>query len=205
MKEEYYFNGRQRCLGVWVQCSRCGKDILRNKSAAIKNKSQTFYCSTECHVLSQREFSRLGDKKCCKKCNKIKKLDEFYQRRDYGLVGSVRSVCKQCASHKSKEFRMMNPERQSVAARLRRYGLTDKRFNEMLKEQHGLCAICGRPGKRKAKWCKTGLFVDHIHSSGKIRGLLCHQCNTGIGSFRDDINVVKRCVEYLLRYSKDVL
>ena len=60
---------------------------------------------------------------------------------------------------------------------------------------NGLCAICGSPpGKRK-------LQLDHCHASGKLRGLLCHSCNVGLGSFKDDKEVMLRAIRYLEEHS----
>ena len=63
----------------------------------------------------------------------------------------------------------------------------------MLAAQDGKCAICGTTstGNRKA------FHVDHDHKTGKVRGLLCSNCNTGIGNLRDDIGLLNRAIEYL--------
>ena len=63
----------------------------------------------------------------------------------------------------------------------------------MLAAQGGCCAICGTSdtGKRKA------FAVDHNHDTGKIRGLLCSNCNTGIGNLRDNVELLERAIDYL--------
>jgi hypothetical protein len=70
----------------------------------------------------------------------------------------------------------------------------------MLKEQGGCCAICkvtenykGHTGYRK-DW---SFSVDHCHTTGKVRGLLCNQCNRGIGMLQDDTNILKAAINYL--------
>ncbi len=62
----------------------------------------------------------------------------------------------------------------------KRYGITVEQYDAMLRQQNGLCAICGRAPKR------FRLAVDHDHETGEIRGLLCTRCNLGLGWFRDD-------------------
>lgn len=58
------------------------------------------------------------------------------------------------------------------------------------------CAICGgKPGTKK-------LARDHCHSSGIRRGNLCHLCNTGLGMFRDDPNLMREAIKYLIHYGK---
>ena len=69
------------------------------------------------------------------------------------------------------------------------YGLTKEEVIEMRAEQNSTCPICMRPTKR---FC-----VDHDHETGKVRGLLCYRCNTGLGLFYDNLDVVKRAVGYL--------
>jgi hypothetical protein len=71
------------------------------------------------------------------------------------------------------------------------YSITLKEYSELLDKQEGVCAICGsRPGKRK-------LAVDHVHTSGIVRGLLCMKCNIGLGNFKEDINLLRKAIAYL--------
>jgi len=80
------------------------------------------------------------------------------------------------------------------------YGITLERFNEMNEAQGGVCAIClqNRPTSRIKR-----LVVDHDHKTGGIRGLLCHRCNCGLGYFADDVNLIRRAIDYLERYIRE--
>lgn len=73
--------------------------------------------------------------------------------------------------------------------RLKRYGLTEIEFAVIEASQQGVCLIC-------QQFCEN-MHVDHCHSTGKVRGLLCPQCNVGLGSFRDDPIRLKRAIAYL--------
>ena len=73
------------------------------------------------------------------------------------------------------------------------YGLTPQQHNEMFAKQEGCCSICGIHQSKLIK----GLHVDHCHISKKIRGLLCNQCNYGLGNFKDNIDVIKKAISYL--------
>ena len=73
-----------------------------------------------------------------------------------------------------------------------RYGLTSNDLAEMLKAQDGLCAIC-----RSLDYPTGRLVVDHDHSDGKVRGLLCGPCNTALGLFRDSRGRLIRALRYL--------
>jgi hypothetical protein len=78
------------------------------------------------------------------------------------------------------------------------YGVDQADFNEMFAAQGGMCAICGtdQPSGdgRIAQW-----NIDHDHSTGKVRGILCSQCNIGIGQLRDDPDLLRRAIAYLER------
>lgn len=73
------------------------------------------------------------------------------------------------------------------------YSITLEDYNRMYDEQNGRCKICRR---HSAEFVK-GLAVDHCHITGKVRGLLCGNCNTGIGNLKDDILILKSAIEYL--------
>jgi hypothetical protein len=75
------------------------------------------------------------------------------------------------------------------------YGVTTQDYQRMLAEQSGCCAICGtdEPGG------KGSFHVDHCHDSSRVRGLLCHRCNIGLGQFKDDPVRLPAAIDYLSR------
>lgn len=81
--------------------------------------------------------------------------------------------------------RKANPAKYSAlylaSMRRRRYGISPEDFQGMLEAQAGLCAICCEP-MRPGRWT----HVDHNHETGRVRGLLCHSCNLGIGHLKED-------------------
>lgn len=87
-----------------------------------------------------------------------------------------------------REWRAKNPEKRAVYGRRYLYGLSDADFAQMLKDQGGLCKLCSE---------KPAACVDHDHSTGRVRGLLCQGCNTGLGRFKDDPARLARAIEYL--------
>ena len=75
----------------------------------------------------------------------------------------------------------------------KKYGITMDEFDAMLEEQNGCCMICGRHNTTQDnRFC-----VDHCHKSGKVRGLLCYPCNSGLGHFKDDIDMMFKAIAYL--------
>jgi len=76
---------------------------------------------------------------------------------------------------------------------VKQYGITIEEYEAMLESQNGKCAIC------ETETCPTGkrFAVDHCHDTGKVRGLLCKNCNIGLGMFKDDVKMVKNAFKYL--------
>ena len=101
------------------------------------------------------------------------------------------------AAYKVKYY---NPTRAKAKDLRRAYQITLEEYEAMLERQDGLCAIC-RGDNAQTKY-KRMLFVDHDHVTGKVRGLLCHRCNTGIGYMRDNISVLEAAISYLKEYSE---
>jgi len=75
-----------------------------------------------------------------------------------------------------------------------RYGIDLVSYNALLEKQGGGCAICGGPPNGRSA---DAFHVDHDHATGKVRGLLCHHCNTAIGSLRDDVSLIEKAAAYL--------
>lgn len=79
------------------------------------------------------------------------------------------------------------------------FGMTLSEYDELLKKQHYVCAICKNP--ERVKEARTGvvrrLAVDHCHKTNKVRGLLCSTCNIAIGLMKDDLNLILNIIAYL--------
>jgi 5-methylcytosine-specific restriction endonuclease McrA len=77
--------------------------------------------------------------------------------------------------------------------KVRKFNITLEDYNKMFAEQEGCCAICN---KHQSEFDKA-LAIDHDHKSGEVRGLLCMPCNTALGKFRDDTNLLQSAIRYL--------
>ena len=92
-----------------------------------------------------------------------------------------------------KNYRARNPDKvaqRKQYSQLHRYKLGIPAYEAMLKKQKNGCAVC-------LVVFKDTPHIDHCHSTGKIRGLLCDKCNKGLGFFEDDKNKLKRAIKYL--------
>lgn len=148
----------------------------------------------------------------CSKCKKAKHRNEFYKRSE--RKRGRHSKCKQCEKEYAsqpdvrkklndntqryrdklratdfKEFRRREREQN-----LRKYGINSEQFEDLKRQQNGRCKICeniATYGKGKK------LHVDHDHITGKIRGLLCSNCNLGLGYFQDNRDLLNKAIAYL--------
>ncbi len=122
----------------------------------------------------------------CKGCEAAKPITEFYvcSGRPHG------NYCKVCYRKRTRE-----------AARLRTikylFGVTSEQYNAMLDSQGHLCRICGEPDGDGTSMQASRLAVDHCHTTGVVRGLLCYRCNVGLGMFKDRPELLQKAIEYL--------
>jgi hypothetical protein len=106
---------------------------------------------------------------------------------------------RQSAKGKAKRVDWARRNRLRLNERIRRedrhytnrYGITQDDYRQMFADQCGACAICLEPAQGRK------LCVDHCHTTGKIRGLLCRKCNSGIGMLRDSSVIVRLAANYL--------
>lgn len=102
----------------------------------------------------------------------------------------------------ASDYRKRTGQYRNTKEVCRRLHTTPEYYYEMLKKQDNKCAICNREETRKSrtdgKIC--ALAIDHCHKFGKIRALLCHGCNTGIGKFEDNIELLQAAISYLQQH-----
>lgn len=127
--------------------------------------------------------------KFCPKCEQEKDISDF------GINKSSRDglqcYCRPCTREVTRK-RKSDPYTRWEQELWRKYKMTPYQYEIKLKEQDGVCGICRLS-------CTTGdrLCVDHDHTTGMNRGLLCHNCNHGIGMFQDNAELLYRAANYL--------
>ncbi len=94
-----------------------------------------------------------------------------------------------------KRWRAKNPARVKGYNLKRAFGITLEEYDAMLQKQGGVCAVCGNPEKTHQNGFP--LAVDHYHETKKVRGLLCLNCNRGIGHFEDNPELLAKAIQYL--------
>lgn len=135
--------------------------------------------------------------KLCNRCKEEKPVDEFTKHKT-GLY----YVCRSCAAINTKEYRArLTSEQRAVQARRwglkRMYGITEDDYQTLYEVQNGECAICHRTVNGR-------LHIDHDHATNEIRGLLCNDCNRGIGLLGDDYSRLIDAAMYVMK-TKDMM
>lgn len=103
----------------------------------------------------------------------------------------------------SREWNKKNPSRRAAFNRKHNlsanYGITQSDYDSMLVAQNGRCAIC-LTDSPTGKW--KVFAVDHCHTTGLVRGLLCNECNRGMGLLKDSAELLRKAADYLDRHNK---
>lgn len=135
----------------------------------------------------------LGDK-WCPSCNQFKSLLEYDYSKHSKL--KVQTYCRVCLCDKKKDYRTSSNYKRVRREwdLLSKYRLTWDMYLQILDSQGGKCPICAVPLDSKDA---RRAVVDHCHSTGKVRGVLCSSCNTSLGKFRDSVEILERAIQYL--------
>ncbi len=103
----------------------------------------------------------------------------------------------------ARSYRANSPQVEKARSLRESFGLTLAEYGKMLVAQNGVCAICAHPETHMRNGKVKALAVDHSHETGEIRGLLCSDCNTGIGKLKDDRNVLLAAIKYLDKHAAE--
>ncbi len=165
----------------------CVSDTLRTSKTCIK-------CLTE---KSREEFyrstSKDGLRGACMKCERERARDwqKLHPESRRRSVRKWRTAHPETSRIKSREWKLRNKDKCSDMGLKYSYGISLVGYRSLLEKQGGHCAIC-RNGK-----CDTRLVVDHRHSTGTVRGLLCHNCNLLLGHCKENVRILNSAKEYL--------
>lgn len=95
-------------------------------------------------------------------------------------------------------YRLRNPVKWKESRLKKEYNLTIGEYQVLSEVQNHVCAICFMPDTRSNQ-----LVVDHNHVTGEVRGLLCHNCNLGLGNIRESVEIAYSMVDYIIKYEKN--
>jgi len=140
--------------------------------------------------------------KQCNQCKQTLPTERFYQKSAKRVLKSGQHVTYKYPTAKCIDCILeYDRNRKKSGAYIHpKYGITTEEWNTMLEQQDGACAICGVTAEEYGK----RFSIDHCHTTGVIRGLLCMHCNTALGHFRDDVESLERAVKYLEKVNETV-
>lgn len=148
-------------------------------------------------TLTTESVSAIQKDKICIDCKLSKSIDNFYTAYRYKSKIQYQSRCKNCCNKKSILWAKNNPDKRKKILRKHlfgiKYNISEEEFNNLKFEQNNKCAIC----KETQRNPKDELCIDHDHTTGKVRGLLCHRCNIGLGFLKDNENLIEKLLSYL--------
>lgn len=157
----------------------------------------------------------------CGHCKKLKFITEF--KKKINSSTGYTSICKPCCNSKERELvKTRLPKTKAEQAReryrktqkyrdtfwashlKRKYNLSVTDYENLLRSQDYCCAICGTQEAHR-NWQlisnRVNLFVDHNHSTGKVRGMLCNKCNVGIAMFQEKPDVLLAAINYIKEHT----
>lgn len=160
-------------------CPQCG--------SPFKDGKPRVYCSRKCYQVARieaRAIKEQPDGKICSMCKVYKLRDNYFVMNH--RWDRMYSCCKEC-------FKLRYPSKDiSKRRRFSKYpSLTPLKYRILMKRQKNKCAICGIP------FSESKDHIDHCHSSGVVRGLLCSPCNVAIGFMKDDPERLRSAAKYL--------
>jgi hypothetical protein len=148
--------------------------------------------------VQQTDRALLVQSKRCTKCGEVRSLSSFSRSR--ASPTGYMSQCKICKAEYDRLYNLSNRDtrraqnRQRYHERMRmwKYGLTNEQWLSLFEKQGNCCAICKTKTPNRNQWC-----TDHDHSTGKVRGILCHHCNRALGLFQDSLSHLASATAYL--------
>lgn len=217
---DYYHKDNPERQKTHQDCAMCKQLLTVDQFEYIRKKtSGRSYCCKSCRTTIRSQFPPDTQFRECSHCHILKPFQDFWKSKT--KAHNIGSYCKQCGSarirtprsleakrayyhkHRDKniarakrqrEILKTNPDWQRIRRNeflCQRFGITIEQYDQMAQEQHGVCAICQQPPP------KQSLSVDHCHSTGKIRGLLCTICNAILGRWKDNPECALNAVQYL--------
>lgn len=178
-------------------CSKC--KIEQSLSNFYKNKANV---DGHCYACKDCRKKEIQKKRFCPTKKKLKKSTEF---------SDGTKLCSTCEERKLlSEFNFSNSNHtayrpycrvcQILITKRVKFGISPEEFLKLSKEQNNCCYICNSPNQNHYH-----LAVDHCHNTGKVRGLLCNNCNSALGFMQDSPDLLLKAAEYLKSHQEPIL
>lgn len=189
-----------------LECKKCNRtlpeEMFRKQSIKwYKSRNGRGTVCKECEYgYIPLEFRQV---RTCIACNETKSIEDFrYSNKERGYRVSY---CKSCQNKNTEKRRGYKGNRERNLRT--KFKIDSSDYLKLLELQEYKCKICGitleeyKEAQKSTKINNVGQLrefsIDHCHTTGKIRGLLCNSCNTGLGCFKDSSELLQKAIEYL--------
>lgn len=214
--EAYVFYGEKYKDNKLLRCKKC----VAEKTIKNMQLNTASYCHTHgelndinAYVCKEKNRIRYRCKICCNK----RRIKQYADNREQAIIDAAKwkrtnrdrvneLIRKDKKNNPEKykkweeNYRNRHKERLQKEAVCRSVGLAINDYEKMLIAQDNKCAICRCEETRVLKGKVMRLCIDHDHETGRIRGLLCHNCNSGLGKFGDNPDLLTLAVIYLMDF-----
>ncbi|MFE5290330.1 endonuclease VII domain-containing protein [Nocardia sp. NPDC056611] len=164
-------------------CGACTKDWIRETRSRRTRTRESL-----CHECSESLST-------CSRCSRHLPFDQFQKRAE--RKSGVRSICRDCSA---SEWATRSPE-YKTRLQLAKYGISWEQYQQMIADCDNRCAICGNHETELIYGELKALAIDHCHTTGQVRGLLCQACNQALGHMEDDPDRLIAAAEYLEKHA----
>lgn len=172
--EDFYKSSKTKD-GYGYECKECNKKRSKKR-----------------HEIPYEVMAILPHNRRCKRCEETKLIGEFYISKGEKGKARIDTWCKDC--RKKKQPYTFRANRQHI---VRTYGITIEQYDRMYEAQNGVCASCGLPETKIQYGRVMMLAVDHDHETGRVRGLLCADCNRALGLLKDNPSRIAGMLKYV--------
>jgi hypothetical protein len=181
---KYQYDARYKFkVGETPRCRVCNQDLLVGENWCMSHSVNFNYICNECNRIKNLSY--------------VKSKESHARSIEYGRKYRENPEKTESRKQATKRWRESHKEYIKDKALQKNYGITLKEFHLLLSHQNNKCAICEVEFTENMPY----KHVDHEHSSGIVRGILCVACNQGIGSFKDNPIVIRLSIDYLKKHS----
>ncbi len=189
--------------------------LPKSVDEALEKGMRVFVGETACDaghrvkIISSLNPMKTGCYECRKEKDRKKKnnlrLSEEHREKSNEIVAAINRK-KYHEDHEYRKNLLEKQKKNRMNAKCKSYGITLDQYNNMFDEQGGVCAICGEEETaRHGNGVVRSLHIDHCHTTGQVRGLLCNKCNFALGGFKSSEEVLLSAIRYLKNSSTLVI
>ena len=168
-------------------CNKCGCKLIPGENWLPGNQKQHHCICRDCIRQHDKQYRE-------KHKEEIRQYSKQYREKHKRKIRQYRKEHKKEEKQYNKEYKEKHKEELKYHSIERIYGLSPEEYDAMLKAQHNRCAICRKPFVDAQH-----THIDHDHATGKVRGILCSNCNHMLGMAHDNPKILQEGIDYLKR------